>query len=75
MFILIVTMARIRDLGNLPEDEIRNKLFEHDDQEDLPAIVGDKIWSKSMSEVGQMAGKTYLVSSCKNKYKLFFTKF
>ena len=33
-------MARIRDLGNLPEDEIRNMLFEHDDPEDLPAIAG-----------------------------------
>ena len=40
MFILIVTMARIRDLGNLPEEEIRNILFEHDDPEDNPAIAG-----------------------------------
>ena len=40
MFILIVTMARIRDLGNLPEEEIQNILFEHDDPEDFPAIAG-----------------------------------
>ena len=33
-------MARIRDLGNLPEEEIQYILFEHDDPEDNPAIVG-----------------------------------
>ena len=40
MFILIVTMARIRDLDNLAEEEIRNILFEHDDPEDFAAIAG-----------------------------------
>ena len=33
-------MARIRDLGNVPEDEIQRIIFEHDDPEDDPAIAG-----------------------------------
>ena len=40
MFILIVTMARIRDLGQVAEDEIHTILFEHDNPEDNPAIAG-----------------------------------
>ena len=33
-------MARIRDLGQVPEDEIHRIIFEHDDPEDNPAIAG-----------------------------------
>ena len=40
MFILIVTITKIRDLGKVPEDGIHRIIFEHDDPEDDPAIAG-----------------------------------
>ena len=33
-------MARIRDLGQVAEDEIYMILFDHDDPKDNPAIAG-----------------------------------